>query len=152
MSSNPTRFQLTGPGMARRREILERAQSALRWRRRRRSALLAGSIVLIPAGAALTALAAHRLSAPALRGAPGTTAVSALTLRLVRDDPSILARVSVPTRPLEGSVLIGDRELRGLLREAGCDEGTIRIEGRFLLASDLAADRPDAGSRPAGPG
>lgn len=151
MTPSTSQLPLSPAGVARRGDILKTAQAALRWRRRRRSALLAASVALVPAGAALTALAAHRLSVPTVPGNARPSVAPAVAWSLVRDDDSVLARLSVPTRPLAGSLLIGDGELLDLLRESGYDDGTIRVEGRFLLASDLEPE-PYPDVPPNGPG
>lgn len=135
---------LSARGAARREEILGVMLAAQRGRVRRRRAARAGAMlgVLAVAGAAVyfgVSRGPGGMATPEKRFAGGP--VAPLTPALpaayfVQTDPSIVWRVSVQGRSA-AAVMIDDEELTRLLREAGREEGIIRVGGRVMLESEV---------------
>ncbi|MCU0867098.1 MAG: hypothetical protein MUC36_25220 [Planctomycetes bacterium] len=120
-------------------ERLPALLAAVRRRRiGRRSARVALGATCLAAcvGAFLCTPMASRqeFSGPAL--AP--VAVAPAPSRIVRDDPTVLARCAVPAVEREDWYL-DDQGLQQLLQQAGCDSGLIRAGGRLLAVAAVDA-------------
>ncbi len=130
---------LTARGEARRDEILGVVLSVQRARLRRRRAMRAGvaaAALLVAAGAAYLAAAGGGAPATDRRIAEGPAAPTlAARAYIVETDPSIVERVSVVAR--SAAAVIDDDELTRLLREAGREEGIVRVGGRVMLESEV---------------
>ena len=75
------------------------------------------------------------------------TEVARVTVTRVGDEAGIVRRLAI--RPQGGDVArISDDELRGLLRSAGVDTGIVRIQGKVLLAKDVASAKSGDGGNP----
>lgn len=138
---------LSPEGASRRERMLPLLQQALARQRRRRLAARWSLAACLLAGT----FAAYRIAGPpSVTPAPEPRApvgpkLAHMTFSLVRDDPSILTRLSalgnppdpgilVADRPLDPTMLIrSDEELMQLLAEAGHPQGLVRVNGRLIL-------------------
>lgn len=135
--------ELSARGAARREEILGAMLAAQRGRVRRRRAARAGAMlgVLAVAGAAVyfgVSGGSGGPVGPVERVADGPIAPPAPEVPaayVVQTDPSIVQRVAVHSG--SAAVMIDDDELTRLLREAGREEGIIRVGGRAMLESEV---------------
>lgn len=111
---------------------------AVRWRRRRRQLRRAalGALLLLGGFALWPDPRPDDLPVAPLAAPPWT---------VVRDDPGVVARHTVPER-VDPAWFVDDRELQALLRESGQPIGTVRI-GRTVQVAAVAMasagrDRP----------
>lgn len=140
-------FPLSDAGRARREAILHVLISAQRRRVRVRRAARSGAALVV---VTLAAAAAYRGASLGPVSSPGTIAAGSARLdstspevvsrvaSIVHTDDAILARVSVQRTTLP--VSIDDDQLLALLREAGRDDGIVRVHGRAMITSELAVE------------
>jgi hypothetical protein len=106
--------------------------------RRRARVALAAACVVACVVAFLSLPPAARQQRPALARAEGAVAAATAVARIVRDDPTVLARCAVPAVEREDWYL-DDQGLQQLLQQAGCESGLIRAGGRLLAVAAVDA-------------
>lgn len=123
-------------------ELLAVVRARGRRRRRRRAGFVLAAVLSVVLGGFGWWCAAGR-AAPAVVPPPPSAMASAV--EIVPDDPTVLARCSVPT-VVRSEWFVDDDGLQALLRSAERDAGLVRTRDRVLLAAtavdSLAAMRP----------
>ncbi len=138
--------ELSPRAIARRDALLPALLAEVRARARRRRVRRAAVAVLLVAVAVLAWPLASASPHVATPREPAPVA-SRPTVQIVGDDPTILARCSVPTRE-RAQWWIRDDELQRLLASDGRTAGLVRVDGRVLVSADAVDPFPSADAAP----
>jgi len=144
-------FELSVKGRARRERMLaDLKATVIRLRRRRATVRLAGlGAVVVLAVALLGRLRREEAPAPVAGGPPESPQAPApplefqhLRFEVVRNEPGVLERHRLESRPLDPAVFIDDDELLSLLAQDGRHVGLIRMQGRVIVTGDVPMGTP----------
>jgi len=135
---------LSDAGAARRDAMLRELQRAVVRRRRLRTALRSSAgLLTVTTILALVILYDRPSSELAPKESPPSFPVlTSVHLKIVHDEPGIVARHLVETRPIDPKIILDDDALLESLAAIGRPTGLIRVQGKLILTEKVADEPP----------